>query len=554
MVSAEGNVSLKQELRSAVNDRDVYRLKRYGSSHGFQEHALRRAAWKLIIDEQYDSTVPSADRKSSVPEKKLYSRGSIFSHHMERDTVAIDKDIKQIDLDVERSFTILQDGKQRRYLREVLRTLLQQFFKNNHLLSYYQGFHDVASVFVMVSLEKANKNESTYAEDTNFVKNRELSQEVNEENDINAVLSDVSREIQGNYNGGENIIKHEEVEVAEVTDYLQYETKDEETLYKCFEAFSLLYLRDFLMETLDFPIDQLKLIQHYIQKKDAELCEKLQLDKIEPFYAISSILTLYSHELKPALGDENNKLFQIFDLIICQQSMFLPLKLYSTLFILHKNDILDNYEINIENFDNGVDLIHAVIQQILQKNLLDEQKSHKAFTEALNIVRKAPEGAPLTITSKVVNKFSPLLTTASGIQQKFNNIQMIDLVSSQVHLHEKLQKSKNKNKKRIKSLTFLTSILKYRSETQLLSPLVKMSVMIGVLAVLLRYSSHRKISFDLLANKYITESYKKIRSLNILGLSGNIRSIWTDPVDLILGIHKNLHIDTPGSPRSVGRP
>lgn len=513
------HVSKRQELRFILDNGDIAQLKSH--PNGFLDHDLRREAWKLLLEEQYDCNVKleedSGDREGVISKKRIFKHKKFkFSDHKSRDAAAIEKDMKQIDLDVERSFTILKDGVQRRYLREVLRTLLRKFFERNRLLCYYQGYHDVVSVFVMVFLNHINKSDEN--------SNDEEEREKEEDGFID-----------------KEVLKPE----SEQMDVLEYEICDMEELYKVVEAFSLLYLRDFLMETLDFPIEQLKLIQLYIRKDDHDLYQKLQLEKIEPFYAISSILTIYSHELKPTLNDQANELFQIFDLIICRQSMFVPLQLYCKLFILHKRDILDNYEMNMDNFDNEVDLIHAVIQQILQKNLLDEEKSKKIFTEALDAVRDSSNDISLKETSKYVNKYCPLLTTARGIDQKYTASEINRIVKDQVLLHDKLQHKKSKNKRRIDSKAFMSSLLKYIPDNQLVSPLVKMSIAVGVIAVLLRYSNHRKIPFD---NRYLLESYKKIRSLNIVGLCGNLRSTWSDPVDVLLGAHR--HIDTPGTPRA----
>lgn len=267
---------------------------------------MRRKAWHIILRSQY----------VAEHNDKIQSTAKTVTH----------KDEKQIELDVNRSFNNLKNGPQRAYLRKVLQKLLIRFFRSNSELSYYQGFHDVLSIFILVFLN--------YDDD----------------------------------NTGEHVI---------------YKVENIESLFYCVEAFSLLYLRDFLMPTLDFSIDQLKVIQNYILNKDEELYEKMQLDVIHPLYAISSVLTVFAHELKPTVDDQSHEIFEVFDMIISSQSMFLPLKIYATLFLQFKSDIITTYEVNIENFENEADLIHCVIQQVIQKNLYSHEIHNESFINAI---------------------------------------------------------------------------------------------------------------------------------------------------------------------------
>ncbi|UCS22563.1 uncharacterized protein HLK63_K12177 [Nakaseomyces glabratus] len=460
-VREKGKIEL---LDNTISKKDIDVLRALGyTEFGYARHNLRRKAWHIILRSQY----------VAEHNDKIQSTAKTVTH----------KDEKQIELDVNRSFNNLKNGSQRAYLRKVLQKLLIRFFRSNSELSYYQGFHDVISVFILVFLN--------YDDD----------------------------------NTGEHVI---------------YKVENIESLFYCVEAFSLLYLRDFLMPTLDFSIDQLKVIQNYILNKDEELYEKMQLDVIHPLYAISSVLTVFAHELKPTVDDQSHEIFEVFDMIISSQSMFLPLNIYATLFLQFKSDIITTYEVNIENFENEADLIHCVIQQVIQKNLYSHEIHNESFINAIKKVRLAKASEyTLTNVSDMVNVYSPLVTTARGESQLFTSEEINEIVGKQLIYHNKQQQLKIQAKERLlkpksKHINSMLSIIGGHGS---ISPLIKASIAVAIVAILLRMNKNKRIIAGISTGKEFIGEIKHLHSSIFYSLKN---SYWKDPLKIVLHTYKKL--------------
>lgn len=99
------------------------------------------------------------------------------------------------------------------------------------------------------------------------------------------------------------------------------------------EFLSLNYLRDFMMPNMDSSIDHLHLIPGLLQSSDAKLGGLIA--HIEPFYAISSILTLFSHDLESFAS-----ICLIFDYIFATRCMAVPVYLYASMVISRKPELM----------------------------------------------------------------------------------------------------------------------------------------------------------------------------------------------------------------------
>lgn len=98
------------------------------------------------------------------------------------------------------------------------------------------------------------------------------------------------------------------------------------------EHLSLFFLRDFMMPTMTSTIDHLKLLPYIIKSADAGLSELL--NDVDPFYALSSILTIFSHDIE-LLEDT----CIIFDYVFASGSMVVPLYLYASMVISRKEEL-----------------------------------------------------------------------------------------------------------------------------------------------------------------------------------------------------------------------
>ncbi|KXN84909.1 TBC1 domain family member 20 [Leucoagaricus sp. SymC.cos] len=156
------------------------------------------------------------------------------------------KDEHQISLDTSRSFILYPSTfpcsssyKSREDLQEDLHTLIISLFRARTKLSYFQGYHDIISVFMLT----------------------------------------LPRELQ----------------------------------FACVEKLSLHWLRDSMGEGLEPVLGLLKVTKNLIRLADPELGVMLEQSAQLPFFALSNLLTLFSHDT-PTLP----LIQHVFDYILCR--------------------------------------------------------------------------------------------------------------------------------------------------------------------------------------------------------------------------------------------
>ncbi|CCK70587.1 GTPase-activating protein GYP8 KNAG_0E03280 [Huiozyma naganishii CBS 8797] len=323
MINNEQYKKLKCKVIDVMlKTKDVVTLSMLGGTNlGFVDATHRRLSWSLLLSKQ-------------------------FKRDAAHETIAEHPDENQVKLDCARSFGTVADENWRTRLQMFQETLICRLLRRNHKLRYYQGYHDIVSIFVNVFVDREN-----------------------------------------------------------------IDSNDHNTLLACLEAFTLLYLRDFMMDSLHFAIDQIRLIPSIVKLQDKGLVDTLKLDNLEPFYAISSILTVFSHNFKPKELD-NSLIFSIFDFVISSQSMLVPLVMYSKFILKNKDRLLKETNHNSENFLNNTDLIHAVLQRCLS---ISNEGPDPQWTSILNETRVDYKSGRFLLPklASLVNEYSPLITTAS---------------------------------------------------------------------------------------------------------------------------------------------
>lgn len=412
---------------------------------GFINNSIRRKCWTHLLTHQMNRV-----RKENNDSIKIEADNSPH------------KDENQVKLDTDRSFGYIEDSIIKHRLKQILYDVIIGILKRNPQLNYYQGYHDVASIFVMIYYEDIAKNE--------------------------------------------------------------YKKQINETI-SILEVFTLSYLRDFMMDSLDFTIDQLKIVTLILMKMGKKFVNKLKLDKQKPFYMISSILTIYSHHFKPKVNqnhqDECNLIYEIFDMVICSQSMIIPLIIYSKFLLNSKNQLLKEYETNLEHFSNIDDLVHASIQKVIVKSFQDTEKNHdhlKQWYTILNEVRFNFINNKIKIPSlkRQINKYSPLLTTAASYNLKnfqfktYEKVYLKSLMNKGIKLNKIRQNMDERQTKKLyrqQNYPFLLKILE--DQYMNLSPLIKISVCIAILAIFIKYSGQDNSS-------YIFKIYHNMLLQNIL--------------------------------------
>ncbi|QEU59179.1 Gyp8 [Kluyveromyces lactis] len=295
-------------VANALQNEDLASLEHLGTSRfGFVNSQLRSKAWFSILQSRV---------------KGSHTCGSLKEPH---------KDEYQVNLDVNRSFSFIKDSSEKLQLRDLLYDTIVKTLRKFPQLNYYQGYHEVVSVFVLVC--------------------------------------------------------------------------DRESLNETVELFTLLYLRDYMMDSLQCTLEQLEVLSQFIMERDADLAKILQLNQKKPIFAIASVLTLLIHNFENF--EEDSPIFSIFDIVITTNNLSNLFVVYTELLIYFKEPILKQVEAYEIDFENDMDLIHSVVQQTLLKFL-----TRSSWDEILTQARLRLNNSTVRVT-KYVNKYSSLISVSN---------------------------------------------------------------------------------------------------------------------------------------------
>ncbi|KAL7315942.1 GTPase-activating protein gyp8 [Mucor circinelloides] len=133
------------------------------------------------------------------------------------------------------------------------------------------------------------------------------------------------------------------------------------------ENVALFFIRDAMLDSFEPVSKQLRLMSSLIEYEDPQLTLFLEKANIMPYYALSWILTWFSHDF-----EAYEKVVRLFDLFISSQAI-MPVYIASAITLLRRNEILKAEK----------DLVHSLITRIpqdmdieliIQKAVLLEEK------------------------------------------------------------------------------------------------------------------------------------------------------------------------------------
>ncbi|EDK36822.2 hypothetical protein PGUG_00920 [Meyerozyma guilliermondii ATCC 6260] len=160
--------SLKQlkhkTLNEAIKNNNIDFLKEHSrSSEGLMDNELRCKIWPLFLE------IPSIDENS---DSVLQQSASCFLDDLNVNDLPPHRDEEQIKLDIKRSFTIVSHLRSTTVdhssftgiysssdidkLKRDLLNLLVKMFRTYPALHYYQGYHDIASIILLVCQNHQN--------------------------------------------------------------------------------------------------------------------------------------------------------------------------------------------------------------------------------------------------------------------------------------------------------------------------------------------------------------------------------------------------------------
>ncbi|KAI8149892.1 rab-GTPase-TBC domain-containing protein [Fennellomyces sp. T-0311] len=131
------------------------------------------------------------------------------------------------------------------------------------------------------------------------------------------------------------------------------------------ENVALFFIRDGMLDSFDPISKQLRLMSSIVQYEDAELTEHLDRCHIMPYYALSWILTWFSHDF-----ERFDKVARLFDLFI-SSSPLMPVYVASSITLLRRHEFLQA----------DPDLLHSLITHIPQDMDVDAIVEHAVKLE-----------------------------------------------------------------------------------------------------------------------------------------------------------------------------
>ncbi|RCK64777.1 GTPase-activating protein GYP8 [Candida viswanathii] len=278
------------------------------------------------------------------------------------------KDEDQVKLDIQRSFTILNHIQSILYLGpssyatiltpndiENLKTklshLIIKLLRKYPSLNYYQGFHDIASIILLVC----------------YIPNDKLD-------DFNS-------------NG----------DVDEANDDYKI---NEELAFKMLEYLAIFHLRDYMLTDIYLTIDHLKLIPAVLEVVDEQLFELIRQTSNSFILSeglhydykfdqgLSSILTIYSHDLTNI-----NQILTLWDFSLSYNSVLINMYVYAASLITFKERIWE--KLNLEEdeceFNHvGQDLVHTVVSPTSLFEDLTDSDLVKILNKAKELLDEHP--------------------------------------------------------------------------------------------------------------------------------------------------------------------
>ncbi|KAG2228994.1 hypothetical protein INT48_002081 [Thamnidium elegans] len=116
------------------------------------------------------------------------------------------------------------------------------------------------------------------------------------------------------------------------------------------ENVALFFIRDAMLDSFDPVSKQLRLMSSLIEYEDPELTLFLEKSNVMPYYALSWILTWFSHDF-----EDYEKVIRLFDLFIASPAI-MPVFIASAITLLRRDEILKA----------ETDIVHSLVTRIPQ--------------------------------------------------------------------------------------------------------------------------------------------------------------------------------------------
>ncbi|KAK6457022.1 uncharacterized protein RJT20DRAFT_36609 [Scheffersomyces xylosifermentans] len=307
------------------------------------------------------------------------------------------KDEDQVRLDIQRSFTILNHIQSIQHasqadsfttifsnsdieeLKKRLFNLIIKVLRKYPSLNYYQGYHDIASIVLLVC---------------------------NEPQPSNKILEEVTSDGQLSY------------------------CINEEAAYKILERLTVFHLRDFMTIDINLSVNHLRLIPALLEAAEPTLFELIKqtsnsyIQSDGTFYdyafyqALSALLTLYSHDISSI-----THILTLWDFGLSYNSILINVYIYVGALQHFKHELLMRLNVLEEDGtdfrDVDSDLVHTLLSPanlfsgMTDNDLVRILNNTKKLVEKYSFHNLCNSDTTFNVWFKEFNKSSVLLTTSS---------------------------------------------------------------------------------------------------------------------------------------------
>lgn len=372
------------------------------STEGLINNELRMKIWPILLgiedsDEKIEDNASKAEPSLDSPNLRAnkLSATSFLLNDLDLNDLPPHKDEDQVKLDIQRSFTILShlqsfnqsqsesfttifSNSDIESLKKNLLNIIIKILRKYPCLNYYQGYHDIASIILIVCYQQ-------HSETSNAV--------------------------------------------------------NEELAFKILEKITVFHLRDFMIIDMNLSINHLKLIPALLEVVDPDLFELIKQSSNSyilsagfhydyNFYqALSSILTCFSHDLTNL-----HHLLIIWDFFLSYNSVVVNVYLYAALLMFHRSAIFDALNINPNdlNYSDDLDIDKDLVHTLVSPNNLFKSLNDSDLINILNNTKSLIENYPIDdidnsdvtydVWFKEFNQNSVLLNTSNiNVDKKTKN-------------------------------------------------------------------------------------------------------------------------------------
>ncbi|KAI5958506.1 GYP8 [Candida pseudojiufengensis] len=294
-------------------------------------------------------------------------------------------------------------------LKKILLNLIIKVLRKYPSLDYYQGYHDIASIVLLICYSNENKISSSH----------------HQESTTSITTSSIENNI------------------------------DQELAFRILEKLTIYHLRDFMISDINLSVNHLKLIPTILELCDDQIFELIKqtsqsynINQKEKFYdykfyqGLSSILTLYSHDLSNL-----NHILIIWDFILSNNSVLISSYIYASSLIILKPKIWEFLQLEKDQMEfSGIDhdLVHTVLSPSNLFDGLSDQDLSKILSKSIDLLTDFPANNTLNYKKwfETYNDHSVLNNTSNpnlniiDIETKYgdllkDNHDLIDLVQTQ---------------------------------------------------------------------------------------------------------------------------